>query len=58
MSFLHTDCELRTDESFRDRENPLHHKENSLIENLPIDMILDFNTSDALHLLHLGVTKK
>lgn len=58
MSFLHSDCEMRSDKSFRDRTHQSHHKENSLIENLPIDMVLDFKTSDSLHLLHLGVMKK
>lgn len=58
MSFLHTDCPLRTDKSFRDREHPNHHKGDSIIEMLPIDMVADFPSSDPLHLLELGVMKK
>lgn len=58
MSYVHSDCELRTDESFRQRIYPNHHKEWSVIERLQIDMIRDFITSDPLHLFHLGVMKK
>lgn len=58
MSFPQTNCELRTDLSFRRREHPEHHIEHSIIENLPIDMIRDFPTSDPLHLLELGIMKK
>lgn len=49
---------LRTDVSFRERSQPQHHKEYSSLENLPIDMVNDFPTSDPLHLLHHGVMKK
>lgn len=56
---------LRTDESFRNRNDPLHHKEKSLLENLEsfdgqpfLDMIKDFPVSDDLHLMHEGVTKR
>lgn len=58
MSFVHNDCEPRTDQSFRQRFNPSHHKEASIIESLPVDMVQDFPTSDPLHLLELGVMKK
>lgn len=59
MSFPHTGCIKRTDQSFRNREQKEHHKERSVIENISgIDMIADFPTSDPLHLLHLGVMKK
>lgn len=57
-SYTHTDCELRTDHSFRQRIHPNHHKEYSLIERLPVDMISQFITSDPLHLIELGITKK
>lgn len=50
--------ELRTDEGFRNRFQPEHHIGYSLIENLPIDMIRGFATSDSLHLLDLGVMKR
>lgn len=55
----------RTDESFRDRHDQLHHRENSLLEDLTkadgrpmLDMIKHFPTSDPLHLLDEGVMKK
>lgn len=49
--------ELRTDERFRNRFQPEHHKGVSILERLPIDMINGFPTSDSLHLLDLGVMK-
>lgn len=58
MRYLHTDCERRTNESFRQRIHPNHHKEYSILENLPIDIVLDFTTSDPVHLFELGVFKK
>lgn len=58
------DAPLRTDVGFRNREDVLHHKENSPLENLKshdgiprLDMIRDFSVSDSLHLLHQGVMK-
>lgn len=58
MSFPRIDCEKRTDFAFRNRLVPAHHREYSIIEELPIDMVDDFVTSDSLHLLHLGLMKK
>lgn len=58
MSFPYTGCRERTDMDFRNRSIPQHHKENSILEDLPINMVDDFVTSDDLHLLHLGVMKK
>lgn len=59
MSFPFINCPLRTNISFRGRLQPSHHKEyRSIIEDLPIDMISCFPTSDPLHLLELGVMKK
>lgn len=58
MSFPHTCEEKRTDTSYRNRANPGHHREFSIIEELPIDMVKDFITSDSLHLFHLGIMKK
>lgn len=48
----------RTNISFRERLQPDHHKAYSILEELPIDMVNDFPTSDVLHLLHHGVMKK
>lgn len=48
----------RTDIQFRDRMHPEHHREYSILENLPIDMIKCFPSTDSLHLLHLGMMKR
>lgn len=50
--------ELRTDERFRNRYQPQHHVTDSLLEQLKIDMIEGFPTSDSLHLLDLGLMKR
>lgn len=49
----------RTDEKFRLRDDPLHHRDLSKtpLERLPINMIDNFNL-DYLHVALLGVTKK
>lgn len=59
MSFPSIDETRRTDQSFRERKQLKHHKaERSPVEELPIDMIHAFPTSDPLHLLELGVMRK
>lgn len=65
MYYADFNASNRTDFSFRNRLQPLHHKTSSLIEQLKkadgsplIDMILHFPTSDPLHLLDEGVMKK
>lgn len=58
MTFPRTDYPLRTDQSFRERIQTEHHSIKSPLEELPIDMVADFPTSDPLHLLELGVMKK
>lgn len=50
--------ELRTDDLFRNRYQPKHHQSRSILEDLPIDMINAFPTSDALHLFDLGIMKR
>lgn len=63
MSFSKIGEDLRTNHNFR---NPVrackaqteHHKEYSILQELDIDMITGFVTSDPLHLLELGVMKK
>ncbi|KAL0130398.1 hypothetical protein PUN28_002220 [Cardiocondyla obscurior] len=44
---------LRTDATFRNRFDPVHHKMDTPFEKLPIDMIKSFPISDSLHLLDL-----
>lgn len=59
MSYPQIGCPKRTDKSFRNRLQPEHHKIQSIIEELnEIDMIVDFPTSDPLHLLELGLMKR
>lgn len=58
MSFPRIDDVRRTDHSFRERQQPEHHREYSMLEELPVNMITDFVTSDPLHLLELGVMKR
>lgn len=58
MSFPRIDDVRRTNESFRARSQPEHHKEYSPLEALEINMVSDFPTSDPLHLLELGVMKR
>lgn len=56
--FPRTECESRTDEDFRMKLYEFHHKEDSPLLKLKIDMIKQFPVSDPLHLLHLGVVKR
>lgn len=63
MSFTEIDAELRTDNNFRNpnannEAEVLHHKEFSILEELPINMIDSFVVSDPLHLIELGIMKK
>lgn len=59
MSFPKIDFPRRTDENFRLKAQKEHHVITSIIEEIPeIDMISDFPTSDSLHLLDLGITKR
>lgn len=54
---VENNCKLRTDSSFRQRVQSEHHKFNSILEELPIDMIKQFPL-EYLHLVCLGVMKK
>lgn len=59
MSYPCIDATRRTNETFRQRKQPEHHKDVSPFEELiNIDMIKAFPISDPLHLLHQGVMKK
>lgn len=53
---------LRTDESFRTRKDPLHHHPNfrekhSVLETFNVNMVSQF-PPEPMHCTHLGVTKK
>lgn len=58
MYYSEIECAHRTDGEFRARMQPIHHKEYSIMEQLPIDMIKGFPTSDPLHLFELGIMKR
>ncbi|XP_062534120.1 uncharacterized protein LOC134203263 [Armigeres subalbatus] len=51
-------CPTRTDEGFRNKDYGSHHKSDSPLLRLPIDMIKDFPVGDSLHLIDLGIMKK
>lgn len=48
----------RTDDTFRAKQHASHHKADTPLLDLPIDMIKDFVVADPLHLLELGVMKR
>lgn len=54
MSFPRIDCPVRTDKCFRNKFDPDHHKEDSPLLKLPIDMVEDIIVADSLHLFDLG----
>lgn len=56
--FPRTECEKRTDDGFRRKIYDSHHKFDSPLLNLNIDMIKQFPVADSLHLLHLGIMKR
>lgn len=58
MCFPDIHSKVRTDNAFRTRINEEHHRENSILENIPeFDMITGFPL-DYMHLICLGVMKK
>lgn len=56
--FPRFDCPKRTNEDFRAKKYGQHHKTDSPLLELPIDMVDDFVVGDALHLLDLGIMKR
>ncbi|CAH1115895.1 unnamed protein product [Psylliodes chrysocephalus] len=57
LVFPELNSTLRTNLSFRNRTQPEHHLVSSELENLNIDMVLQFPL-DYMHLICLGVMKK
>lgn len=55
MSFPQINCPLRTDRNFREKWDDDHHKEDSPLLQLPIDMVDQIIIADFLHFLHLGL---
>ena len=56
--FSPTGCPPRTDADFRNKKYGSHHKNDTPLLRLSIDMIKDFPVGDSLHLIDLGITKK
>lgn len=54
MSFPRTDCPLRTDDDFRRKTDSDHHKYDTPLTLLPMNMIEDIIVADSLHLIDLG----
>lgn len=54
MSFSRIDCPLRTDQTFRQKTDEEHHKQDTPLVQLPINMIEDVIVADSLHLIDLG----
>lgn len=58
VTFLQTNCPKRNDKDFREKKYGQHHKLDSPLLKLHIDMIEDFPVSDSLHLIDLGLMKR
>lgn len=57
VCLLGTTATLRTNESFRNQNNPEHHHGSSPLEELPIDMVRDIPL-EYLHLILYGTMKR
>ncbi|CAG9793058.1 unnamed protein product [Diatraea saccharalis] len=58
VTFPETNCRPRTDQEFRDKKYGPHHKKDSPILRLPVNMIQDLPIADSLHLVDLGIMKR
>ena len=57
MTFPRTNSTLRNDNSFRKKTQKKHHSGKSILEDLQIDMVIQFPI-DFMHCVCLGVMKK
>ncbi|TGZ55451.1 Uncharacterized protein DBV15_12177 [Temnothorax longispinosus] len=57
MTYIKLDETLRTDESFRNQEQPYHHLDRSPLLDIETLLVSQFRL-DALHLIDLGVFKR
>ena len=57
MTFPNLDAPLRNDNDYRERNYDEYHHDESMLEQLPMDMIRSFPLDD-LHCLYLGVMKR
>lgn len=58
MSYPRTHCARRTDSSFRNKLDEDHHKVDTALVKLPIDLVQNIPTSEPSHLLDLGIMRK
>lgn len=58
VAFLRSDCPKRNDKDFRSKKDEEHHKIDSPLLKLNIDMVDDIPVCDSLHLIDLGVMKR
>ncbi|CAH2225546.1 jg22545, partial [Pararge aegeria aegeria] len=58
VTFPQFNCPKRNDQDFREKKYGQHHKLDSPLLKLNIDMIEDFPVSDSLHLIDLGLMKR
>lgn len=56
--FPKLDCPKRNDADFRAKKYGGHHKTDSPLLELPIDMVEQFIVADSLHLIDLGIMKR
>ncbi|XP_036144320.1 uncharacterized protein LOC118646124 [Monomorium pharaonis] len=57
VTYVELDKPLRTDESFRNQEQPYHHQGHSPLLNIEAQLVSQFRL-DGLHLIDLGVFKR
>lgn len=55
MNYPKFNCPRRTDETFRNKTDEDHHKEDTPLTDLPITMMEDFEIADSLHLFDLSI---
>ncbi|CAB3245038.1 unnamed protein product [Arctia plantaginis] len=58
VTFPETICHPRTDQEFREKKYGNHHKKDSPLLKLPVDMTQNFPVADSLHLVDLGIMKR
>ncbi|KAL4714548.1 hypothetical protein ACJJTC_006594 [Scirpophaga incertulas] len=58
VTFPDINCSERTNDGFRNKLYGAHHKNDSPLLCLPIDMVKDFPVGDSLHLIDLGIMKR
>lgn len=57
VTFPEINADIRSDESFRNQSQPEHHNQQTILRNLPLDLV-DGLPYEYMHLICLGVTRK